>query len=536
MDEDSVPTNQARGQRSQDRPVMADLAGPNSSMGPLASMGNRIVQAALEAIVTVDEEQRIVMINPAAQRMFGYTAPEVLGKNLSQLIPGRYRKAHAAHVRQFDQAGVAERAMGQRSPIVGLRANGEEFPMQASICRLDVADSFGPRRFFAALMCDLSDVDRLRDQIEDYNKRLRVIFEAAPIAIWIIDHDQIIFANRACATLFEVADPQALVGRSIYTLLGPDSHERVRDAVVQALASEKPIIAGKERIARADGSVREVEIAAAALPDHGHTVLQMAITDVTAITLESRDLKTSREQLRQLSASLVDAREEERRRIARELHDELGQRLTALHMELSSLQASALEPAAKERIASMLGMVDETMASVRRIATELRPLMLDDLGLVSAIEWLSESWARRMGIEVSLDIGQDDPPVSCTACIALYRMVQEALTNIARHAQATRVRIRMRQQAGELVLTVRDNGIGFSEQSMLREGSHGLVGIRERAYMLGGHLEIGNASKGGGRIQVRLPLIATTHDATAPTVGQAGPASPPDPVRPIVAP
>lgn len=535
MDEDSVPTNHGSERRSRDRPVMVDRASPNSSMAPLACMSDKIVQAALEAIVTVDEEQRIIMINPAAQRMFGYTAPEVLGKNLSQLIPARYRRAHAAHVRQFDQAGIAERAMGQRSPLVGLRANGEEFPMQASICRLDVADSLGQRRFFAALMCDLSDVDGLRDQIEDYHKRLRVIFEVAPVAIWIIDQDQIVFANHACAALFGVADPQVLVGQSIYTLLGPGTHERVRAAVAQALASEKPISAGQERIARADGLVREVEIAVAALPDHGRTVLQMAITDVTAIALESRDLQRSREQLRQLSASMVDAREEERRRIARELHDELGQRLSALHMELSSLQASAAEPPTKTCIATMLGMIDETVASVRRIATELRPLMLDDLGLVSAIEWLCQSWARRMGIEVRLDIGQDDPPVSEAASIALYRMVQEALTNVARHAQATRVGIRMRQQSGELVLAVRDDGIGFSEQSMLREGSHGLMGIRERAYMLGGQLEIGNARGGGGRIKVRLPLIATTHDAAAPA-RQAAPASPSDSVRPIVKP
>ena len=489
-------------------------SGPGFAHNPYALMVDNIVQAARQAIITVDENQHIVMINPAAQRLFGCSAADALGDSLGRFIPTRHRKAHAAQVRQFDQAGTSERPMGERSRVVGLRADGKELPLDITISRLDVIDSLGPRRFFTALICDLSEINRLRDDIDSLNQRLRDIFEMAPIAIWIIDSDLIVFANRACATLFGAAKHQDLVGRSIYSLLGPQAQISIRRAVEQALTSEKPVSAGSEKLATLDGAVREVEIAVAALPDHGRTTVQMVITDITRMTQERRTLERSRQELRQLSASLVDAREEERRRIARELHDELGQRLTALHMELSNLIPPGQDAAISNRIKTMLGMVDDTVASVRRIATELRPLMLDDLGLASAVEWLADGWAKRMGIRVTLDMGADDPTLSEAQTIALYRMVQEALTNVARHAKATKVKIRMRKELHELVLTVRDNGVGFSEELMHREGTHGLMGIRERADMLGGQLEIGNARGGGGCLTVRLPAGSAAPSGT----------------------
>ncbi|MDE2628137.1 MAG: PAS domain S-box protein [Burkholderiales bacterium] len=464
------------------------------------------VRAALEAIVTVDDRQRIVMINPAAQRMFGCTAEQALGSELSRFIPQRLREVHARHVREFDASDARELPVAKRSAVIGLRADGTEFPLEASISRVDVQSEFGPRRYFTALLRDLSAEQGMKAEIDALKQRMRAVFELAPVAIWITEGDHIVFANRACAALFGAADHAALVGWSIYSLLRPESHAAVRERVIQALASDVPVPMVNERIVRFDGAEREVVIAVASLPDHGRTTLQMVISDITERSRESQELERSRRELRRLSANLVDAREEERRRIARELHDELGQRLTALKMELAALADQTPQPGARERIAAMLEMVDETVASVRRIATDLRPLMLDDLGLNAAIEWLANGWARRMGIAVRLQLGDVDSELGEVAAIALYRMVQEALTNVARHARATEVQIETRREGGDLVLTVQDNGTGFAEPSVYREGTHGLMGMRERAYMLGGQFEIGGASGGGARVTVRLPL------------------------------
>jgi two-component system, NarL family, sensor histidine kinase UhpB len=506
----------------------APQGGTGSLHDPFEALPRGLGHAAGDAILTVDEQHRIVMLDPAAQRMFGCSANEALGSPLSRFIPAPFRDAHAEHIRHFDASGAAERRMGGPRNVTALRADGEEFHVEVTITGVDVLDERGlARRQFTAFLKDLTDEQSLRVENELLRTRMRAIFSLAPIAIWITHDETIAFANQACATLFGAPRGEALVGRPIYPLLCPESHEPVRNAVAKAQSGGSAVVLVSERIARPDGSVREVEIAVAALPDHGRTAVQMVLTDVTERSREKQELERSRRELRRLSANLVDAREEERRRIARELHDELGQRLTALKMELSALGAPGGRSARDRRVGAMLDMVDETVASVRRIATELRPLMLDDLGLNAAIEWLASGWARRMGIAVSLHLDQDFPPVVESVAIAVFRMVQEALTNVARHARATEVRVEIRHEANQLALTVEDNGRGFPERSMYREGSHGLMGIRERAYMLGGQLEIGSSSLGGGRLAVRLPLAPAADRLGAiehlPEAPEAGP-------------
>jgi signal transduction histidine kinase len=154
----------------------------------------------------------------------------------------------------------------------------------------------------------------------------------------------------------------------------------------------------------------------------------------------------------------------------------------------------------------MLTMLDDTLAALRRISSDLRPLMLDDLGLNAAIEWLARDTGRRMGIAVTVQLGEADPPVHDRVATAVYRMVQEALTNVARHARASAVQITLGHTDDELELTVEDNGTGFAQQASPRAGSFGLLGMRERADLLGGRLELGNAPGGGARLTVRLPL------------------------------
>jgi two-component system sensor histidine kinase UhpB len=473
------------------------------------------VHVASEAIITVDEQQRVVMINPAAERMFGCSAVDALGSPLSRFIPAERREAHAHLVSEFARAGTLEARMGEPGRVVGLRANGETFSAEASISRVTVGGPNGPLHYFTALLRDLSHEQELQQQIEALNGRMRAVFELAPVAIWITNGDRIAFANRASATLFGAAERVSLIGRSIYELLAPESCDAVRRTLTQAVQGEAmaPII--HERIARLDGRLRDVVIAVASLPDHGRTVVQMVITDITEQERENRELERSRRDLRRLSASMVQAREDERRRIARELHDELGQRLTALKMELSSLRTDAAAEKRAAPIDAMLGMVDDIVAAVRRIATELRPLMLDDLGLNAAIEWLADGWSRRMGVAVQLHLRAGETALDDALNIALYRMVQEALTNIARHAHATKVCIEIEKIGSQLQLTVMDNGIGFDEALMHREGSFGLVGMRERALMLGGQLVIGASPTGGGRVTVRLPLRAPVRQTAA---------------------
>ena len=207
---------------------------------PLDRVHGGAVHAASEAIVTVDEQQRIVMINPAAQRMFGCSAVEALGSPLSRFIPADRREAHARHVAEFARAGTLEARMGEPGRVTGLRANGETFPAEASISRVAVSGPDGPIHYFTALLRDLSHEQELQQQIEALNRRMRTVFELAPVATWITDDDRIVFANRACAALFGAGEREALIGRSIYELLAPESRDAVRQTVAQALQDEAP--------------------------------------------------------------------------------------------------------------------------------------------------------------------------------------------------------------------------------------------------------------------------------------------------------
>lgn len=474
-------------------------------MGPL-------LQAAHEGIVVIDEQQHIVAFNPAAERMFGCSSAQALGQPLDRFLPAESRVRHAGLVTRFaaDPQG-AHRRRPQR--LRALRADGSAFPVEISLSPVDIAAGDGVRRLLAALVRDLGEEQALRDEVERLQLRLDAILELAPIAIWVADGERIVFANRAAAALLGAESGQALVGRAVYDLVQPPARAALRAQVARVLAGETGLPPVAARIAAVEGPAAapgdaacELEIAVAALPDHGLTTVQMVVADVTQRRREAAELQRSRQALRGLSASVVDAREQERRRIARELHDELGQRLSALKLELAGCAGSAGLQPQDPRLQAMLAMLDDTMASVRRIAADLRPLMLDDLGLAAAVEWLAAEATRRLGMQVQVEVDELDPEPGEPLAIAVYRMVQEALTNAARHARARHVRVTLRSEAGELRLTVQDDGPGFPLPVRGQPGSYGLLGMRERARLLGGRVEIDNAPEGGGRVRVWLPM------------------------------
>ena len=498
---------------------------------PFRTVDSSTLDALGEAMMVIDGQERVVMINPAALRMFGCSAAEALGSDLSRFIPGRLQGTQVGSGQEFKASGAAGHSALEPWAVIGRRCAGEEFALEATISQIETTGQFGPGRYRTALLRDLGQAPALLAHVTQLTARMRSLFNLAPTAIWIAEGEFIVFANQACAVLFGADDPQTLVGRSIYALLAPQSHGAVRQSMAQVLDSATLLSRVSERIARLDGAVRDVEIAVAAMPEHGRSTLQMVINDVTEQSRANRELQRSRRELHQLTASLVDAREEERRRIARELHDELGQRLTALKLELSTLDDRPRSGRPSPRIAAMFDMIDETVAAVRRIATDLRPAMLDDLGLNTAIEWLARESGRRMGVKVALALPPVDPPIGEAASIALYRMAQETLTNIARHARATEVRIEMQCGADSVMLRVQDNGVGLPKPVTQRRVSHGLMGMRERCQMLGGKIDVCNAPEGGARITIRLPLKPLAPPGTDTPAGRldtrsAGPGKP----------
>ena len=212
-------------------------------------------------------------------------------------------------------------------------------------------------------------------------------------------------------------------------------------------------------------------------------------------------------QLRALAARLQRVREDERTIVAREVHDELGQALTAAKMEVAALLRDfpTDEARVSQRGQSVLKLLDEAIQSVRKIATELRPAILDDLGLGAALEWLAEDFQGRTGTNVEVSLPDPDIAIDRDGATALFRIVQETLTNVARHAAATRVDVRLAKDNRDLILEVRDNGKGFYEEELSTRTSLGFLGMRERVLLLGGTLTINSTLGKGTTVRVLIP-------------------------------
>lgn len=233
-------------------------------------------------------------------------------------------------------------------------------------------------------------------------------------------------------------------------------------------------------------------------------------TEIAERERAEEQLRHSLDQLRALAARLQFVREEERMRIAREIHDELGQACTALKMDIALLarKASKGQVQLRAKAESAMRLIDNLIRSMRRMASELRPSTLDDLGLVAALEWQAQEYESRTDIQCHLTLPSDSLVLDPNRSTAIFRIFQEALTNIARHAQATRVDASLTQVHHSLVLQVRDNGTGYDPKQLRAGRSLGIVGMRERALLLDGEFTIEGIPGKGTTVTVRIPILA----------------------------
>jgi signal transduction histidine kinase len=324
---------------------------------------------------------------------------------------------------------------------------------------------------------------------------------------YVFEHQRVTIANEALAQQYRVPLAE-LVGRTPAELCASDlargkaGWRAVFDAGHTHLETD-------ER--RMDGSPVRIEGHYLCVYDDrgriaGHFGIQR---DISERHRAAEEIERSREELRALAARLEAVREEERTRIARELHDELGQALTGLKLDLAWMKRHLGRQSPvdlTERCGTLLTRLDEVMIQVRRIVTELRPSVLDQLGLADAIEWQAHDFAARTGaaVDLQIDCACDLPPDAMAS--AVFRIFQETLTNVAKHANATRVRVVLHTDESSLSLEVTDDGRGITPQEQSGPTSLGLVGLRERAIAWGGTVVISGDAASGTTVALRLPL------------------------------
>lgn len=333
----------------------------------------------------------------------------------------------------------------------------------------------------------------------------------------------IVVLDEHCRVIFMNPEAERLLGWTEAELLGQCMHETVHrlkadgspypvdECPVMALRHDGDRCQAEDDIyVRKDGSRFPVSYVATRITDRdGARRYVKAFQDRTARRQAEQALQASRRQLRELLAFLQQVREEERTAIARELHDELGQVLSGLRMDVDWLQRRQPGQHGPEaaKLAAMVSLVDDALRTVRRISTDLRPAVLDDLGLEAAIEWLVEGFRSRTGIPCSLELDLAQAPLAESVTTAAFRLVQESLTNIIRHAQAERVEIALAVQEQTLRLLVRDDGVGF-DPGTRGPRSFGLLGMRERVLALSGRFGIDSKPGQGTTVSASIPLEA----------------------------
>jgi PAS domain S-box-containing protein len=292
------------------------------------------------------------------------------------------------------------------------------------------------------------------------------------------------------------------------TTIHPEDLAGIVETWRGAIAAREPF-EHESRVRRADGEYRWMLHRSVALRDEGGNIVKWygSSVDIEDRKRAETILQHSLDQLRALAARLQTVREEERIRLAREIHDELGQALTAIKIDFTSLLRDLPEDqgSVAPRSQSILKLLDQTIQSVRRIATELRPGILDDLGLVAALEWAAEDFQTRTGTKCHISLPDEDIALDPERAAALFRTFQETLTNVARHADATQVDVRLDKENGNLILEVRDNGKSISEEQLSAKTSLGILGMRERVLVFGGTLTIGGIPGVGTTVRVLIP-------------------------------
>jgi len=586
-----------------------------------------IINTATDAIITTDDDQRIIMFNASAAKVFGYSSDEIIGKHLGMLLPEKYRAVHEQHIHNFGETGSTARAMGNITELSGLRANGETFPVEVMISKVYVSG----RRLFTAILRDITERKRVEEAFRKSEEKLRNIIEHStnlfyshtpehvltylspqvksflgyepeealvkwtefitnnPVnikgyeatqralesgeaqppyelelkckdgsVIWVEAHEtpvvmngksiaiagaltniterkkaeeelrkseaewrsltenspdiitlvdtegKIQFINRTAPGL----NKEELIGKSAFEVLPPDYRDGARKCFEHVLNTGKTDTYNALYYT-AEGEELFYQVLVGPVFREGKVVsVVSSARDITPLKTAEKRIRDSHTRLRNLAERLQMVREEERAAVAREIHDDLGQVLTALKMDISSLYL--LKNIEKKEldliINKMLELVNSSNHTVKKIATDLRPGILDDLGLFPAIEWQAEEFQNWTKIKCSIELQGGTNVIDDETSIAVFRIFQETLTNIARHSGANFVNINLTCSDKELVLEVKDNGKGISDSQLNNPKSLGIIGMRERVNILRGELNISGNHGEGTTVKVTIPL------------------------------
>jgi PAS domain S-box-containing protein len=479
------------------------LRAENAGLKQSEELLRTVVDGIDEAVYAKDERSRFLLVNSTVARRLGRPAAVILGKSLVDLSPTESARRTMEDDRDIMGKGVA-RSYEEVFAFGGVNQT-------VLTTKTPFRDESGRVVGLVGISRDITERRRNEEAIEESQRRFRAIFENS--LDWFLladDSGRYIEVNpAACQGLGYSRDE--FLRLSISDLTSVDSRPRFPEHMSRFLLAGT--MSGEYTILCKDRTTREVEYRAVAniLPGRHLSILR----DVTDRKRAEDALRLYAERLADLSRRLIRAEEAERRRIAVELHDEIGQALTALKLNLKTVIRRPDSPATPQRLEESVGLVERTISQVRDLSLDLRPALLDDLGLIPALRSYVGGLARWSSIEAAFvadeENGRHDPEIE-TAC---FRIAQEALTNVARHSQARTVRVEIARSESELRLLIADDGAGFDVATAIARAadgaSLGLLGMRERASLLGGDVEIASEPGRGTEVRAAFRLRPAGH-------------------------
>jgi PAS domain S-box-containing protein len=468
-----------------------------------------VIDNSVDAIGIVDNRGEFILWNRRAAEIYGYSFGELAGKTAFELYADP--EELEGMLKKLRRDGVV-----REYEIPMRKKDGNIVPMDISLSLLkddhdsiigsvcvarDLSERKKGEMELRRAKEELSRYSRdLERQVAERTREVSNILKYTPAVVYVKDHKgRYLLVNSRYEELFCIENEE-IRGKTDYDVFPKEVAEQLRANDLQVFAENRPFQM-EERVPHEDGMHHYLSVKFPLYDGEG------SARSICGISTDITDLKTAQDQLRRLSASIMASQEQERTAIARELHDELGQVLTALRIDSVWLREHLREIDAKAsaRAMAMCELIDKTIDEVRGMATRLRPGVLDDLGLTDALEWYTTDFEKRTGI-ACMFTHPSVPKVDDMVATAAYRITQEALTNVARHSKATHVDVTLQTKEGGLTLEVADNGRGFSTQGLEEAECLGMAGMRERASLVGGHLDIQSQPGTGATVFFALPI------------------------------
>ena len=460
-----------------------------------------VIGSAMDAIVAVDSEQRIVLFNAAAEKIFGCRAEEAIGTGIERFIPHRFRVAHNEAIHDFGQTGMSRRSNGTLGALWGLRASSEEFPIEASISQVGTDG----KKLFTVIIRDITERLRAEQAIRESEERFRLVANTAPVLIWMSGPDKLCTYFNQPWLEFTGRPLEAELGNGWAENVHPDDLSACLDTYTNAFDRHESFKM-HYRMRRNDAKFRWIfDLGVPRFDAEG------SFAGYIGTCIDVTERKMAEEALASLSGRLIEAQEEECRRIAREIHDDYNQRLAMLANELEDLAQIIGDSVAVAgpRLHKLWNAVSELGVDLHSLSHRLHSSTLETLGLVAGVRAFCEEFEDLQEIRVAFAHENVPRAIPADVSLCLFRIAQEGLRNVKRHSGASSAKVHLDFVRGKLHLSISDRGRGFDPARHSARDGIGIRSMEERLHSIGGQLEIHSRPMEGTTIDAWVPFEAS---------------------------